>query len=303
MRKKIKTLLQFDGNHLSYRALYKFNNLKTLDGVMTSVIYGNVYIAESLIRKFSPDKVIITFDGGRSDFRLKLLPDYKKRDKKIGFDYEDFKRQREVSMEIFASLGIPVVMKKGYEADDIITLISKRFSKKGYKTILITADKDFNQLISNDDLDNYLGGFSVFNTSKGKELNYNNLVEEVGYKPEQTVDYLSLLGDNSDNIPGYPGIGPKKANQILSKYGNVKAFIDSGDKLGKMDLTNLKETMSLNKKLIDLKYFYRKFLIKEPIPYIKKKFTFDINKLKSICSEYEISSFIKPQFIKTFKNL
>lgn len=292
---KNKRLVIFDGNHLAYRAYYKFGNLKTLDGVRTAVIYGMPYVAESLIRRLGPDEVVVVFDGGRSPYRMDLLPSYKQREQKLGFDKEDFYRQKDVGMELFQALGLRICWKKKFEADDLIAMIARRYAKANWDVVIVSGDKDFNQMISED--------ISVYNTSKAIMYTPRNLKKEQGYTPEQTVDYLSLLGDKSDHIPGYPGIGPVKALQLISEYGTIKNFIKSGAKFGKVDNEKLEEIRKLNKKLIDLNFFYRKFLMKESIPWLNPDYGFDEEKLKLLCGSYEINSFLKPQFIKTFKSL
>lgn len=285
----------FDGNHLLYRAYYKFANLKTIEGIRTSITYGLPYISESLIRRLSPTEVITTFDGEKSKFRLGLLPGYKDRVKKLGFDAEDFHRQKITSIKSLQLLGIKVALHKELEADDVIAMITRRYKQMGYEVIIVSGDKDFNQLIDKK--------VSVFNSNKGIMLTKLNLQKLVGYKPEQTVDYLSLLGDASDKIPGYPGIGEKKALNLLDTYGSVKTFLESGDTFGKTDNKKLKELIKLNKKLIDLNYFYRKFLRKMDIPFLDVNPKLDINKFKLHCAKYEINSFLKTQFIKTFNKL
>ena len=297
-----KKVIVLDGNHLAYRALYKFANLKTLDGVKTSVIYGMPYVAESLIRRLDSDEVVVVFDGGRSKFRMDLLPSYKQRDKKLGFDVEDFYEQKDRGRDILMAFGLKIVLRKGFEADDLIYMIARKYSMMGYDVTIVSGDKDFNQLILPNN-PGFHGEVNIYNTSKGKYYTYDNLKELIGYTPEQTVDFLSLLGDKSDKIEGYPGIGPKKALDLLEKYGSVKNFLKSGDKYGKVDNEKLKEIWKLNKKLIDLKYFYRRFLRKDQIPYLNPNQKLDEKWLRSLCGQYEIGSFLKPQFLNTFLKL
>lgn len=290
-----KKLVIFDGNHLAYRAYYKFSNLRTLDEVKTGVIYGMPYVAESLIRKLAPNLVVVVFDGGRSPFRTGLLPSYKKREKKLGFDAENFYFQKDVGRDIFMALGLKVAWAQHYEADDLITMISRRYAKAGYEVVIVSGDKDFNQLLS----DNIF----IYNTSKSLIYNKDNLVKFIGYSPDQCVDYLCLTGDSSDNIPGYPGIGEKRGMQFLGLYGSIKNYLKGNNQFGKMDNQKLRVIWKLNSKIIDLKYYYRKFLIKKNIPWLNPITEFNEIKLKKFCSTYEIGTFLKPQFIKTFKKL
>lgn len=294
-----KKLIILDGNHLAYRAYYKFPNLKTFDGVNTSVVYGIPYIVESLIRKFLPDRAIITLDGGRSSFRQELLPDYKVREQKLGFDKEDFYRQRNDAVDFMDALGLPIVFLKGYEADDLITMVSRRYADDDCQVIIVSGDKDFNQLISDDIL-----VYNVGHAKKpGKLYDKDNLKEEVGYNPDQCVDYLCLTGDKSDNIPGYPGIGEKRGLNFLAKYGHISSYLELGQNFGNLDNDKLREIWKRNRKIIDLKYFYRKFMIHEPIPYKNKVTTFNDKRLRVLCRTFETNSFLKPQFINTYRDL
>jgi len=298
---KNKKLLVLDGNHIAYRAYYKFFNLKDFDGKPTSVIYGMPRIIESLIRKSNPDKVFLVLDGGRSEYRKKLNPDYKKREQKLGFDREDFYRQKDSARNLLMALGIKTVWKKGYEADDLIAMVTRRYAQKEWDVTIVSGDKDFNQLILYPNPGIH-GEVTIFNTGKSKVYGYTTLAKEVGYNAEQCVDYLCLTGDKSDNIPGYPGIGHKRALKLFEEFGSIKGFLESDKPFGKLDKTELTRVYKLNKRLIDLKHFYVKFLIKQKIPIIGGA-TFNEKAFKDYCSTYETNSFLKPQFINTFRKL
>jgi len=297
----LNRLVIFDGNHLAYRAYYKFGTLKTIDGERTGVIYGMPYVAESIIRRLGPDKVVITFDGGRHHSRVELLPDYKKRDQKLGFDKDDFYHQRDEGAKIFEYLGIKIAWKRGFEADDLIAQITRRYSKKGWEVVIVSADKDFHQLIKHPTEDGY-GPVMMYNVSKGKMIDWFILKQFIGYTTDQAVDYLCLTGDKSDNIPGYPGIGEKRGLQFLERFWSIKKFLEGDETFGKMDKAKLKEIYQRNRKLIDLKYFYRTYLMNEKIPWTTSG-KLDEKKLRAILAKYEINSFMKPQFINTFLNL
>lgn len=290
----MRRALVIDGNHVTYRAYYKFKNLKTIGGINTSIVFGIPRILESLVRKFDyPDKVIVVFDGKKSKYRLGILPEYKQRDQKLGFDREDFIRQRQEAMDALGFLAVPVVYHKNYEADDLIALLTRRLPK--YHITIVSGDKDFNQLISET--------IDVYNVNKGKLLTLDNAYKELGYRADQTVDFLSLWGDSSDNISGYPGIGEVRAKKFLEQFGSIKEFLKGDEKFGKTDKILLKEIAFRNKKLIDLKYYYRKNLLKSKIPYYSNNKDIDLSAFKRFCAINETNSFLKPQFINTFKKL
>lgn len=291
---KSSNILLIDGSHLAYRAYYKFMNLKTLDGVKTSIIYGIPFILESIIRKHNPTKVIMVHDGGRSKFRLSLLPDYKKRDKKLGFDAVDFYKQKDIATDVLIGLGVSVVGKIGFEADDLICMLTRRFTNKGESITIVSGDKDFNQLINEK--------VTVWNSNKNERYNLINLKYKVGYEPNQCVDYLCLLGDSSDNIPGYKGMGEKKTLEFLSAYGSIASYFETKSKYKSIDNDKLLGVYKINRKLIDLNYFYRKFLMKESIPWVNQAPSIDIKAVKTIAKKYEIGTFMKPDFLKTFSS-
>lgn len=281
-----------DGNHIAYRAYYKFKNLKTVDGLNTAIVFGVPRIIENLIRTSKyPDRVIATFDGGRSKNRMAIHPEYKKRDQKLGFDREDFIRQKTEVMYTLGHLGLEVAFKGDMEADDIIAMIVRR--NKNYHKTIVSGDKDFNQLVDDTTV--------VYNSNKRMVLTKDNMKEHTGYHPHQCVDFLSLWGDSSDNIPGYPGIGEKRAAKLLEKFGSIKGFLASDDSFGKTDKNKLKELHKLNKKLIDLRYYYRKHLMHEKIPYLD--IPNNMEQFEMACKINETNSFLKPQFINTFKYL
>lgn len=295
-----KQVLILDGSHLAYRAYYKFGNLKTLKGLRTSIIYGMPFIIESLVRKHRPDEIILVHDGGRSEFRKNLLPTYKERKQKLGFDSENFYNQKDIATEILINLGVSVVKKKGFEADDLICMVARRYTGSGwlgdntYKATIVSGDKDFNQLIDENTI--------VWNSSSGERYNTINLKYKTGYTPDQCVDYLCLLGDHSDNIPGYKGMGEKRTLEFLEKYTSISNFLKLKEKYKSIDNIALEEVYKRNRQLIDLKYFYRKFLYNQQIPWTAYRPTINTTVVRDIARKYEVGTFMKPEFLKTFTN-
>lgn len=249
----MSSVMLIDGNHLCHRSYHKFSNLKTIDGKPTSITYGFPMVLSSLIHRLNPDYVVTFFDGNKHKFRTDLLPTYKERDHKLGFDYEDFLSQKQEVMELMPKIGITTIFRKGYEADDLIYYFFRKARKLFDKFILVSGDKDFNQLINKQ--------FIVYNPNKDVLIDTREKCKEVfGYYPEQCVGYLSLLGDSSDNIPGLKGVGEKTAKAFFEKYASIKQFLESKDNFNRVDRTLLEEVQVNNKKLIDIKYFYRKVL-------------------------------------------
>ena len=222
---------------------------------------------------------------------------YKDRDKnRKDFDIDDFVSQQKDVKEILTCLGIPYVSKKGLEADDIIWLYARKYKRKG-SVVIVSTDKDFNQLLSN--------RVSIWHPWKNKRITHKNLEKEYGYTPDQCVDYLSLVGDDSDKIPGAKGIGHKTAIKFIEEYGSINAYrLGKGDEMKKFTRKQSEELFYRNRTLIDTRFFCRRYLKLKEIP-LKSPKGKNINKkgLSLICRKYSITTFIEPAFLKPFKQL
>jgi DNA polymerase-1 len=292
---KNKTII-IDGNNLLHRAYNKYKSMRSDDGKLTGSIFGFPYILRSLIRLHSPTKVIVVFDGGRDKRRLKLLPDYKKRKIREDFDYENFISQKEEVMKILSFLCIEVLHNKNFEADDLIWLVARKYSRKG-KVMIVSSDKDFIQLIDKQ--------ISIWNPWKDDRITHLNYKKHYKFSPEQCVDYLSLDGDTSDNIPGYKGVGEKTALAFLDEYGSIDNYLSdlSLPEHKKIKRKELKALYKVNKEIIDVKLFCKKHKIKLKDCKTKTSKKIDIKELRLLCSKYSITSIIKDDFIQTFKQI
>lgn len=295
-QKKKNNILIIDGNNALYRAYYKFNSLRSVSGTPTGITYGFTYILKALLIKFKPKDLYVIFDGGRSSERKVILPSYKKRDKKEGWDANDFFRQKEITLEILKCLGVKVIEKKHTEADDMIWLLTRRLKRKNHVTI-VSSDKDFNQLLSKN--------VDIWNPAKKGLITIDNIKTIFGYEAYQCVDYLILDGDKSDCIPGYPGVGPKTAIKFLEEYGSIYNYLNNQEyKFKKWDRGKLETLYVDNKQLIDLRLFVRKYLHSRDLIIKNKNIKhIDEKELKFLCGENSIKTFVKPPFIKEFKNI
>lgn len=290
-------VLVIDGNNMLHRAYYKFQNLRNHKDELTGVIYGFPYILRGLISLHKPQKVIVVFDGGRDKRRMEILPNYKKREPKAGFDPDNFYFQKDKVKELLEMLGVPVIEFKKREADDIIWLVSRKLKRKNHEVVIVSSDKDFNQLITK--------GISIWNPKADKRFTHLNLKNEVGYEPNECVDYLILEGDTSDNIKGMPGVGPVTALKFIAEKGSIKNYLtDDSIELKKFKRDILEPVYLLNRELIDIRFFCRRNLkevkFKIPTPTLKKV---KKKKLAYFCATYSITTFVKADFIKTFNNL
>lgn len=289
-------ILAIDGNNLCHRAYHQYKSMRSSEGKPSGVVFGVPYILWSLIRNHKPNKVIVFFDGGRDGNRLKVLPDYKKKEPKTDFDYEDFMYQKEVVMKLLNLLGVPVVHKKGLEADDLIGLYCRRLGRSN-QVMIVSTDKDFVQLINKN--------VSLWNPWKSKRITHLNYQQFYPYSPEQCVDFLSLDGDASDNIPGYKGVGEKTALDFLSVYGSIDNYLSQPDlpEHKKIKRATLEEVYKRNKFLIDIMFFCKTTKLKfRDIP-VKPGKEIKPHKIAEIVSEFEINFFNRKDFLTTFKRL
>jgi len=291
-------ILIIDGDNLLHRAYHKFGGLVNQKGKPTSSIYGFPYILRSMVNKFKPDILYVAFDGGKHDKRVRVLPDYKKREHKADFDYEDFLHQKKVVIDLVFAFGAIVLHKKGMEADDLIYSLIKKEKLEEHYVTLVSSDKDFHQLLNH--------SIKIYNPFKDKLITIKNVKELYGYTSDQATDYLIIDGDKSDNIPGYPNMGPKRISDFFNDFNSIGSYLSSDSSHRIMEKSKLKEIYKRNKLLIDLRYFYLKFLRKEPLPYLNgvnnkhKMLTVHIAK---ICNIYDINTLLKPEFIETFKRI
>lgn len=292
MKTKKNKILIIDGQNILHRAYHQYKSMRDEFGRITSMVFGFPYILHSLINLHRPNRVYVAFDGGRHKRRLEILPGYKNRVKRDDFDYENFITQKEDVVKLITALGIDIYQKKGYEADDFIYLLARKHSRNS-QVVIVSTDKDFVQLIN--------PNISIWNPFKNERITHLNCEKIMGYTPEQCVDYLSLVGDTSDCIPGYKGIGPKTALKFLNEEGSIDNFLNN-DKNSKIDKNVLKELYKVNKELIDIKYFVRKNKIKlEHADLIPGKF--NSKEVKLICADYSITKIQKPEVLAKFKQL
>lgn len=281
-------ILILDGNNLAHRVYHSMARLNN-HGKPVGVIYGLPNLVGSLVKKFQPKRIYLVWDGKKSPHRLALLPTYKQRKPHPNFDPEDFYAQKDTVMHLFRNLGVKQIHSPHLEADDQIYMLTDKY--QGRKIVIASNDKDFHQLISDTTF--------VYN-AKDALLTPKNLKINFGYHPDQCVDYLCLVGDDSDKIPGYPGIGPVRATDFLLEHSSIYNFLKS-NKLHKLiDKNKLEATYAINRQLIDLNFYNTKFLKGRKIKFWNGYKHPEKNKkaLFFICDQYFIKAFKKKSFLR-----
>lgn len=287
-----------DGEGLLHQSFHKFKNLSS-HGYPTGAIFGFFKSLRTYLYRFQPDDVYIIFDNGHSKYRDNLLPSYKEHRKRIDIDYESLSNQKREIMRLLKAFGIKYIYdrkkKCNFEGDDFIAwLVLKELPRK-QKITIITADKDFNQLLRGQSI-------KIYNPRKDQLVYESNCQAIYGYKASETVDFLSLVGDTSDDIPGYKGIGEKKAKLFLDKYGSIEKYLAQNECLPDDEgHSKMKEVWSRNRQLIDLKWFCNNYKPGE-LPLVESSKGIKLNVIQKKAKLYQLYSFIEDTFLNEFKH-
>lgn len=237
-------ILLLDSNSLMHRAYHALPNLKSSKGLYTGAIYGFLSILLKIIKEQNPTHIAAAFDLHGPTFRHEMYTEYKATRKPMD---EELRQQVEPLKDLITAMGIKIVSKQGYEGDDILGTLSKRFDDE---CIIVTGDRDSFQLVS--------PTTKIFWTKKGvsdiEVYDVERLLED-GFTVEQFIDYKALRGDTSDNVPGIPGVGEKTAKQLLDKYGSLENILANAEQIpGKLgqNVANNKELALLSKELVTI---------------------------------------------------
>lgn len=230
-----KKLLLLDGMAIVYRAYYALNRNPRINskGLNTSAVLGFTTTMYDLIRSQKPTHIGVAFDLQAPTFRHEKFEQYKANRDAMP---EDIQLALPYIKEIIRGFEIPILTCEGYEADDVIGTLSKKAEKEGFEVLMVTPDKDFGQLVSPQ-----ISMYRFGRMGRPDEiLGVNEIMEKFSVaRCEQVIDILGLWGDASDNIPGIPGIGEKKAKQLVAEFGSIENMIANADKIANEKLRNL----------------------------------------------------------------
>jgi len=238
---KSKPLVLVDGSSYLYRAFHALPPLTNSRGEPTGAIHGVLNMLNRLLKDYEPERVAVVFDARGKTFRDDLFAQYKSNRPPMP---DDLRSQVEPLLEMVKAMGLPLLRVQGVEADDVIGTLARRAAAQGQPTLISTGDKDMAQLV-----DEHV---TLVNTMTNKTMDRDGVKEKFDVFPEQIVDYLALVGDSSDNIPGVPKVGPKTAAKWLNQYDSLDNIIahanEIGGKVGESLRENL-EQLELSRKL------------------------------------------------------
>ena len=211
-------LLIVDGHAYAYRAFHAIRNLHGPEGRPTNAIYGFIKMLEKMRGVLEPEHLIVVWDGGLSAERMAAHPEYKvNRPEMPG----DLRPQLDEIVEYLAAAGVASHCGDQVEADDYIACLARRAAAAGWHVVIASADKDFMQLVSP-----LVGLWNPNDKAAGVVWSREQVQAKTGVEPEQVADWLALMGDAVDNIPGVPGVGPKTAAELLQQFGSVAVLMD-----------------------------------------------------------------------------
>ena len=288
-----KRLFLLDAFALIFRGYYAFikNHRINSKGMDTSAILGFTNSLLDVIKREKPDLLAVCFDRGGSVARTEAFSEYKANRQETP---EAIKIAVPIIENILNAMKIPAIILAGYEADDIIGTLAKKAEKKGYQTFMVTPDKDFAQLVTENIFmyrPRFGGGYETWGIPE--------VQEKFGVdRPEQVIDFLGMMGDSVDNIPGLPGVGEKTAKKFLAQYGSMEnLFENTADLKGKM-----KEKVEASKELGILSKELATIMLDVPVDFQEDQFEMsmpDIEATKEIFNELEFRR-LTENFIKTF---
>ncbi|MGH3782399.1 MAG: DNA polymerase I [Pseudonocardiaceae bacterium] len=243
-------LLLLDGHSLAYRAFFALpaENFRTTTGQTTNAVYGFTSMLINLLRDEQPSHVAAAFDVSRKTFRAEAYAPYKANRSTTP---DEFRGQVSLIHDVLGTLGIPVLTRENYEADDVIATLVTRAEPEGFQVLVCTGDRDALQLVSD--------RVTVLYPRKGvsdlTRFTPEEVAERYGLTPEQYPDYAALRGDPSDNLPGIPGVGDKTAAKWVREFGSLDALIDRVDEVKGKAGDALRENLAsvlLNRRLTEL---------------------------------------------------
>ncbi|HRT70600.1 MAG TPA: DNA polymerase I [Syntrophales bacterium] len=279
---KKPTMYLVDGSNYVFRAFYAIRHLSNSKGFPTNAVYGFATMLMKLLRDRKPDYIAVAFDLKGPTFRDEVYESYKANRAPTP---DALIPQIPFIKDVVRGFSIPVIEKEGIEADDLIATLAKKYAEKGIKVFIVSGDKDFLQMVSED--------ITVVDTMKDRVYDIDGVKGRFGVAPEKVVDVLALTGDASDNIPGVPGIGDKTAQRLIAEFGSLEEVMGHLDGIKnarlKESIGRYADQARLGRQLVtlmtdaDVEFDLEKARYRGPDPHL----------LKDIFKELEFASLLK----------
>ncbi|MEE7627384.1 DNA polymerase I [Methylobacter sp. Wu8] len=274
-------LILVDGSSFLFRAYHAIPPLTNANGEPTNAIYGVSNMLRKLIADYHSDHITVVFDASGKTFRNELYDQYKAHRPPMP---DDLRVQIEPLHNLIRAMGLPLIIESGVEADDVLGALAQHAEQQGYDVIISTGDKDMAQLVTDHII--------LENTMSNTRMDIQGVIDKFGVRPEQIIDYLALVGDTVDNIPGVPKVGPKTAAKWLEQYQTLENLIAHANEIGGKIGENLRaslEQLPLSKQLTTIKCDL-------DLPYgieDLKQQPMDKGELKNLLAELGFSSWLK----------
>lgn len=280
-------LILVDGSSYLYRAYHAFPPLTNSAGEPTGAMYGVLNMLKSLLAQYNPSHVAVVFDAKGKTFRDELFEHYKSHRPPMP---DDLRAQIEPLHEMVRAMGLPLLAVSGVEADDVIGTLALEAEKKGRSVLISTGDKDMAQLVS--------PGITLINTMTNTILGPEEVEQKYGVPPALIIDFLAMMGDSSDNIPGVPGVGEKTAQALLQGLGSMQTIYDNLDKVADLSFRGAKTMatkLEQNREVAFLSYQLATIKTDVELAQPCKELTVtdpDIEALQSLFSRYEFKRWL-----------
>lgn len=232
-------LILIDGSSYLYRAFHAYPGTMSNGDIPTNAVYGVVNMLRSMMRQFASDRIAVIFDAKGKTFRDDMYPEYKANRPPMP---DDLRCQIEPLHNVIRAMGLPLISISGVEADDVIGTLASQASQQGIPVLISTGDKDMAQLVDEN--------VTLINTMTNVVLDREGVIEKFGIPPELIIDYLALMGDKVDNIPGVPGVGEKTATALLQGIGSMETLYQNLEAIAPLGFRGSK---TMAKKLEDNK--------------------------------------------------
>ncbi|EIZ1341831.1 DNA polymerase I [Vibrio parahaemolyticus] len=232
-------LILIDGSSYLYRAFHAYPGTMSNGEIPTNAVYGVVNMLRSMMRQFASERIAVVFDAKGKTFRDEMYSEYKANRPPMP---DDLRCQIEPLHNVIRAMGLPLICVPGVEADDVIGTLAYQASQQGMPVLISTGDKDMAQLVDDN--------ITLINTMTNVVMDREGVVEKFGIPPELIIDYLALMGDKVDNIPGVPGVGDKTATALLKGIGGLTKLYENLDDIAALGFRGSK---TMAKKLVDNK--------------------------------------------------